>query len=346
MRIRAAVRAALRSALPSLSRQGEDPGPHGRPLPLVLVALSGGADSLALAAAMAAEAAGTGVRAGAAIVDHGLQPGSEAAADRAAGQAASLGLDPVIVQRVEVESGPASVTGGVEASARAARYEALRRAAEQTGAICVLTAHTRDDQAEQVLLGLARGSGTRSLAGIPVSRMLGPGLLVLRPLLDERAGIDRATTEAACAELGLEPWTDPHNSDPSFARVRVRARALPLLERQLGPGFADALARTADLAREDADALDELARERLRGIPAPDLSVAELASLPAALRHRMIRLAASEWYGSQLSREHTLAIAALVTAWRGQGPIHVPGLVVSRAGDRLTLAAREAPPAQ
>jgi len=325
MRIRAAVRAALRSVPPSPAQRDEDPGPHGRPRPLVLVALSGGADSLALAASTAAEAAGAGVRAGAAIVDHGLQPGSAAAADRAAEQAASLGLGPVIVQRVEVESGPASVTGGVEASARAARYEALREAAEKTGAICVLTAHTRDDQAEQVLLGLARGSGTRSLAGIPASRMLDSGVLVLRPLLDERRGVDRATTEAACAELGLEPWNDPHNSDPSFA---------------------DALARTADLAREDADALDELAREQLRGIPAPDLSVAELASLPAALRHRMIRLAASEWFGSQLSREHTLAIAALVTAWRGQGPIHVPGLVVSRAGDRLTLAAREAPPAQ
>src|SRR5690606_16509861 len=193
--------------------------------PLVLVALSGGADSLALAAATAFEAPRAGIRAGAIVVDHGLQEGSDAVAARAAEQARTLGLEPVLVTRVEV-----GTAGGPEAAAREARYAAILAAVTETGASAALLAHTPDDQAETVLLGLARGSGGASLMGMDADA----GTL-RRPLL----GIRRATTRQACLDEGLEPWHDPHNLDPTYARVRVRERVLPVLEAELGPGVAD-----------------------------------------------------------------------------------------------------------
>lgn len=316
-----------------------DPGSRA---PLVLVALSGGADSLALAAAIAFEAPRAGVRAGALIVDHGLQEGSAEVAARAAEQARGLGLDPVLVRRVEIpregssdgdrRAGPNS---GPEAAAREARYEAFEATLAETGAAMMLTAHTRDDQAEQVLLALARGSGTRAIAGIPRARDR-----IFRPFLE----VSRRTTEAACRAQGLEPWHDPHNADPAYTRVRVRERVLPVLEAELGPGIAANLARSAELAREDADALDEMARLQL-GQLAPsawpgttmELPILELSMQHAALRQRIIRTAARERFGSHLSREHTLAIAALVTEWRGQGPVYAPGLRVTRRGDALVF---------
>ena len=215
---------------------------------LVLVALSGGPDSLALAAATAFEARG---RAGAVIVDHGLQDGSAATAERAAEQARALGLDPVRVVRVQV-----GTDGGPEAAARTARYEALDAVAGELGAAAVLLGHTLDDQAETVLLGLARGSGAASLQG-----MAPEAGLYRRPLL----GIRRQTTVQACADAGLEPWDDPQNADPGFTRVRVRQTVMPLLETELGPGVAEALARTAEQLREDSEALDAFADGGRRG---------------------------------------------------------------------------------
>src|SRR6266568_4571332 len=229
----AEVRRAVRAALPT---EG-----------CVLVACSGGGDSLALAAATAFECRD---RAAALItVDHGLQPGS---ADQAAAVAAvgyEMGFDPVEIVPVTVHA-----AGGPEAAARAARYAALDAAAEALHAT-VLLGHTRDDQAETVLLGLGRGSGPRSIAGM---RPLDPPWA--RPLL----GVSRLTTVAACARLGLTPWTDPHNADPRFTRVRLRTEVLPLLEDVLSGGVAEALARTAAQVREDNDALDALARAALR----------------------------------------------------------------------------------
>lgn len=316
-----------------------DPGSRA---PLVLVALSGGADSLALAAAIAFEAPRAGVGVGALIVDHGLQEDSAEVAARAAEQARGLGLEPVLVRRVEIpregssdgdrRAGPNS---GPEAAAREARYEAFEATLAETGAAMMLTAHTRDDQAEQVLLALARGSGTRAIAGIPRVRDR-----IFRPFLE----VSRRTTEAACRAQGLEPWRDPHNADPAYTRVRVRERVLPVLEAELGPGIAANLARSAELAREDADALDEMARLQL-GQLAPsawpgttmELPILELSMQHAALRQRIIRTAARERFGSHLSREHTLAIAALVTEWRGQGPVYAPGLRVTRRGDALVF---------
>jgi tRNA(Ile)-lysidine synthase len=290
---------------------------------LVLVACSGGADSLALAAAAAHEAPRRGLRAGAVTVDHGLQPGSADRAAAVAGVLAGLGLDPVLTVPVTVAGGPGE--GGPEAAARAARYRALEEAAGRTGAAAVLLAHTRDDQAETVLLGLARGSGTRSLAGMPARRGA-----YRRPLL--AAG--RATLRAACAAQGLEPWDDPQNADPAYARARVRHQALPALEAALGPGVAAALARTAAQLRADAEVLDGLAAAEVQRLAEPDGAwpARQLAELPAAIRTRVLRAAAiaAGCPAGALAAPHTDALDALVTGWRGQRWADLPGGVRAR----------------
>ena len=342
---RRAVRDALREEFGSGAAGGAAAGAGERGP--VVVALSGGADSLALAAAAAYVGERGGFAAAAVVVDHGLQAGSDRVAERAASQARGLGLEPVLVRRVAVRE--SSEAGGPEAAARDARYAALARAAREIGAAVILTAHTRDDQAEQVLLGIARGSGARSLSGVPPRRELGDGLVVLRPFVRADPSITRVVTEAACREAGLDAWRDPQNADPAFARARVRASVLPLLERELGPGVAAALARTADLAREDAEAFDAMVAEQIEEIvehaeAGIAVSVAALAANPAALRHRIIRRVAEAEFGRELSREHTLAIAALVTHWRGQGPVEVPGITVLRAGGRIEFARRTGSP--
>jgi len=300
------------------------------PAPLVLVALSGGADSLALAAATAFEAPRAGLRAGAIIVDHGLQAGSDAVAARAAEQARGLGLEPVIVTRVEV-----GTAGGPEAAAREARHDAILAAVAETGARCALLAHTLDDQAETVLLGLARGSGAGSLMGMEPDA----GLL-RRPLL----GIRRTTTRQACLDEGLEPWDDPHNLDPAYARVRVRERVLPVLEAELGPGVAEALARTAELLRQDGEAFLQQIQEIIEDICEPAeagiaVSVGALAANPAALRQRIIRYVVSSEFGVSLSYAQTLEVARLVTDWHGQAGVDLPGLTARREAGLLVFAA-------
>src|SRR4051812_38151905 len=192
---------------------------------LVLVACSGGADSIALACATAFVAPRLSLRFGGLTVDHNLQDGSAAQAERVVRFLAGLGFDPVESLSVTVDG--RAGRGGPEAAARVARYGALDAAAERLGAATVLLGHTRDDQAETVLLGLARGSGARSLAGMPART----GRYV-RPLLD----LPRATTRTACADLGLDPHDDPANADPTYTRVRVR-NALAVLADALGPGL-------------------------------------------------------------------------------------------------------------
>ena len=307
----AEVRHAVRTCLSDL--------PAGE---LVLAACSGGADSLALAAALAFVAPRAGLRGGGVTVDHGLQEGS---AERAADVAAllgKLGLDPVHSIKVTVGEG-----AGPEAAARAARYAALDRTARAASAGEVLLGHTLDDQAETVLLGLARGSGARSLAGMPERR--DP---YRRPLL----GLRRVTAAAACAELGLRPWQDPHNGDVRYARARVRHQALPALEEALGPGVAEALARTARQLRADTDCLDDLAfaeSGQLGDRPA-GIDIERLAALPAAIRTRVLRDAAltAGCPPGALTAEHVERIGALVTDWHGQRWVDLPGRV--RAGRR------------
>jgi tRNA(Ile)-lysidine synthase len=319
---------------------------------LVLAACSGGADSLALAAALAHEAPRLGLRGGGVTVDHGLQAGSAARATQVTAVLGRLGLEPVALMRVTVAAGPGS--GGPEAAARTARYAALEQAAGQDGAAAVLLGHSRDDQAETVLLGLARGAGGRALAGMPARR----GLL-RRPLL----GVPRATLREACLAAGLEPWDDPHNADPAYARARVRHQALPALEAALGPGIAAALARTAAQLSADCDALDALARAegwRIAAIPpagaldrgagsAGVRAVMELEGLGAlapAIRTRVLHAAAlaAGCPGGALSAAHVAALDRLVTGWHGQQGADLPGGIRAqrRYGKLLFVGGRPA----
>ncbi|MFJ2543482.1 tRNA lysidine(34) synthetase TilS [Microbacterium sp. NPDC087589] len=320
----AEIRLAVRTALADL--------PEGS---TVVVALSGGADSLALAAATAFEAPKLGVRVGTLTVDHGLQSGSDAVAARAARTATTLGLDALVV-RVEVGD-----EGGPEAAAREARYRVLKDAAADAGASAVLLGHTLDDQAETVLLGLARGSGAASMQGMAPVREDDDGLRWVRPLLAVR----RETTRAFCVASDLDVWDDPHNAEQRFARVRARDRVLPVLEAELGPGIAEALARTAEQLREDAEAFDEMIHETIEDIvehaeAGISVSVAALAANPAALRNRIIRLVVDSEFGVSLTRLQTLEVARLATDWSGQGPIDLPACSAARVGGRIVFTAR------
>ena len=286
----------------------------------VLVAISGGADSTALAAATAFECARTGRAVAAISVDHGLQPGSAAQAERAGQLAYELSLDPVHVVTATV-----GTFGGPEGAARDARYAVIERT---RGSACVLLGHTRDDQAETVLLGLGRGSGPRSVAGMRTHD--GP---YVRPLL----GIGRSTTVAACEALGLPYWSDPHNDEARFRRVRLRKEVLPLLEEVLGGGVAEALARTATLLQEDLDALDGLA-----GPVGPDeLPVELLADQPRAIRTRRLRAWAAAQGAGPLSAVHLIHLDALISDWHGQDGVDLPGgFVATRRSGRLHVRPR------
>ncbi|WP_055750146.1 hypoxanthine phosphoribosyltransferase [Frankia sp. AvcI1] len=357
----AAVRFAVRNAVADL-----DPGA------LVLVACSGGPDSMSLAAALAFVAPRRALRAGLLVVDHGWDPASAERAHGVAERGEALGLRPVEVLTAHA---PRS-----EGAARDARRDALLAAAARLGARAVLIGHTLDDQAETVLLRLARGSGARSLGGMRPR----DGLL-RRPLL----GLRREQTRAACLAERLPVWDDPTNEDPAFARARVRHRVLPLLEAELGPGIAESLARGAELLRADADALDATAADayasagtaahggpaagpavgpavgpwtdpmhaagpgpRPAGAPGPTggevgFAVATLAALPAAIRGRVLRRAALDVgaSASALRAEHVWAVEELVTRWRGQKPVPLPGGVLARRwADRITLTGPVAPP--
>lgn len=319
----AALRTAVREALRAVTSPD--------PAPLALVACSGGPDSLALAETLRFVAPRIGWRAGLLTVDHGLQSGSRQRAEAIAQWARDAGLAPVEVLPVRVAGRP----GGPEAAAREARYQALTEAARRHRATAVLLGHTRDDQAETVLLALARGAGPRGLAGMPARRDLG-GVTWLRPLL----GLGRDRTAAACAALGLDPWRDPHNTDPSYARARVRSTVLPTLVAALGEKVVDNLARTAALVAADNRVLDELAAEALAAARRPDgsLAVPVLAGLAPAVRTRVLHAWARELGapGGALSHRHVAALDALVVRWRGQKATRLPGgIAVERREQRL-----------
>jgi tRNA(Ile)-lysidine synthase len=314
----AAVRLAVRRSLTALP-----------PRSVVLAACSGGADSLALASAVAFVAPRLGLVPGLVTVDHGLQAGSAARAADVAEWARSVRFDPVEVATVEV----AGLGGGPEAAARTARYAALSGVAERVGAGAVLLGHTRDDQAETVLLALARGAGPRGLSGMPYQK----GVFI-RPLLT----VSREETRKACAVLGLPIWEDPHNTDFSYARARVRAEALPALVAALGAGVVDNLARTATQLAVDNAALDELAATALAAERSDDeggtLSATVLSGLLDAVRLRALHAWARQLGapGSALSHRHVAALDALIMDWHGQGPTMLPGgIMVTREGDRL-----------
>ena len=291
----------------------------------VLVAVSGGADSLALAHALSVESKEFVITVIGVTVDHQLQEQSEAQAEKVVAQLKNFGLD-CIIKKVNVD-----LKDGLEASARVARYLALQEAVGEKSAVAVFLGHTRDDQAETVLLGLARGSGTRSLSG-----MAHHNGVYVRPLLE----ITRDQSERYCEEVKLQYWSDPHNENPDFSRVRVRNVALPALETSIGPGISEALARSAHLLRDDADALDHWAKAEELALDLLNLDCAYLEKLPRAVRTRLIRAAiyAAGAPAGMVTMEHVSGVEALITAWSGQGALNLPGGVkVARISGRLSL---------
>ncbi|MDO8733122.1 MAG: tRNA lysidine(34) synthetase TilS [Actinomycetota bacterium] len=305
-----------------------------QPGSVVLVGCSGGPDSLALAAAAAFVGRTLDLTVGAVIVDHQLQNGSHAVSAMAQAACLAFGLNPVLIVPVDV-----GTQGGPEAAARTARYEALTAVADRLEATAVLLGHTREDQAETVLLRLARGSGTRS-----ISAMQAVAGLLRRPLLTLPREVVRASALDVCEPLDLEPWQDPHNRDPRFSRVRLRA-ALDELHGALGAGLIPGLARSAELAADDADALDEWAGtafDQLVDFGQDQLAVevAEFVRLPVAIRTRIIRRMCTDLGSSPetVTRAHVLSVDALVHSWHGQGAVSLPGRIsASREYGRLVL---------
>ncbi len=296
---------------------------------VVLVAVSGGADSLSLAYAVLKEATPLVITPVAITIDHQLQKNSAAQAEKVSKQLKDMGYENVLTEKVVV-----TTESGLEAGARSARYQALNASAEKEGAVKIFLGHTRDDQAETVLLGLARGSGARSLSG-----MAAENGKYLRPFLH----VTRQETEEACKELGLEVWNDPHNFNADFTRVKVRHEILPLMESKLGPGISAALARTAGLLRDDADALDGLAEAEISHLNLTDIDCDYLAAQPRALRTRILRAAIYACGAPEgtITADHVAATEALVTSWHGQGPLSLPGGVkVERISGRLSLLAQ------
>ncbi len=313
------VRRAVRESLELAGvRQGE----------LVLIACSGGPDSLALAAAAAFEGPRGGIRVGAIVVDHQMQAGSAEVAKATFDKLVALGLEPVEIKTVDV-----GTSGGPEAAARVARYGALDEAAARLDAVAILLGHTLDDQAETVLLGLARGSGARSLNGMAFHSGR-----YLRPLL----GISRKTVENFCADSKLVPWLDPMNQDHRYTRVRVRKQILPMLETELGPGISDALVRTAEQLREDDEVLTTLSEQAFGQVAsmksnAVQLDVQGFQALPLAIRHRVVARALDILDAPTFARVHILGVDELVDRWHGQKPLTLPGVRVERTGEKIIL---------
>ena len=353
-----AVRATL-SAVELCDVQAPEFAQHGdhavaADAPLVLVACSGGRDSMALAAVSHIVCTSMGVRCGAVIVDHGLQAGSEQVASEAADRCRALGLGPVIVRNATVQARGE----GLEAAARQARYDELCAAAHESGAIAVLLAHTMDDQAETVLIGLLRSRGVDALAGMP-QVFTRSGVTFARPLLT----LTRAETTGICEDLGVEYWDDPTNGDAVDGelpndyplRSRVRHDLLPAIERFAGFNVARHFAESARLARMDKEYLDQRSDEVMgeavaavdwpassaavstdapRACVAGDtndsshgiglmISVRRIAREPEAIRLRVIAHALSQ-AGVNASAAQIAAIDRLVVDWHGQGGVSLP----------------------
>jgi len=311
------IRLAVRNCLTSNTKPGQK----------LLIAVSGGADSLALAAACEFEAKKLGVKIAAAVIDHSLQKGSDKVAAQTAKTLAALGFEEVVVKKITVGK-----AGGPEAAARTARYAALETLRQKTKSHFIVLGHTSSDQAETVLLGLVRGSGSKSLSGM--SEKTG---FLLRPLL----GVERATTEAFCKDSGIKYWSDPQNQDKKFLRVMIRKLVLPFLEKQLGGSVAASLVRTSDQLREDNTYLESQSDKSFKkyakvsgsGI---SFDAKALEKLPAAILNRVIKKSLDS-FGSESSRTHVLAVSDLVLSWHGQKPLALPGVRVVRKGNTISF---------
>jgi len=311
------IRLAVRNCLTSNTKPGQK----------LLIAVSGGADSLALAAACEFEAKKLGLKIAAAVIDHSLQNNSDKVAAQTAKTLAALGFEEVVVKKIAVGK-----AGGPEAAARTARYTALETLRQKTKSHFIVLGHTSSDQAETVLLGLVRGSGSKSLSGMSAKT----GLL-LRPLL----GIERSTTEAFCKDSGIKYWSDPQNKDEKFLRVMIRKHVLPFLEKQLGGSVAASLVRTSDQLREDNTYLEAQADKSFKKYAKVSGSgigfdAKALEKLPAAILNRVIKKALDS-FGSESSRTHVLAVSDLVLSWHGQKPLALPGVRVVRKGNTISF---------
>ena len=315
------VRRAIREAWESFGVEEGD---------TLVIACSGGADSLALAAASVFEGKRAKIKVIAVVVNHNLQKGSKKIAELAKTTLMDLGFETVEVMEVKVVAGSL----GIEAAARNARYEAIDDFAKRYGAKFSMLGHTLDDQAETVLLGLARGSGPKSIAGMSALSTDGK---YLRPLL----GIRRETTVAFCVDSGITYWQDPQNLDTKFSRVKVRLNVLPILEKELGPGIASALARTAEILQEDNHYLEAQADIAFHASAKTTnnsvfLDVEELFQLAPAIRNRVIHNALV-MLGAEPSKTHVDSVSSLLTNWHGQKPLTLPAVRVVRTGQEITL---------
>lgn len=309
------ARRAVRESLKALH-----PGDH------IIVAVSGGADSLLLAYCVNLEAEKDAFQITSVIVNHQLQENSAEIAEVAKRELLKLGLD-----RVEIIPVKVMKENGLEADARTARYAALETYAKKIRATGIFLGHNQDDLAESVLLGLTQGAGTKSLAGMSVHDGK-----YLRPLLT----LSREQILQACEEAGITYWSDPHNDDERFTRVKIRKNILPIMESEIGPGIRDALARSARIFREDSDALDQLTDEIYATIDNPySIDILVLEKLPSAIRKRVIRRALASLGAARLSSEQIGWVEALISQWHGQGAVALPaGVTARRESGRLALS--------
>lgn len=330
----------VRRAFASVGLERQDPrfAQHGKhtpdtDAPTVLVACSGGRDSMALAAVSHIVCATLGIHCGAVIVDHQLQAGSRQVARDAARRCEDLGLDPVTVRAIDVQD----LHGGrsTEDVARQARYAAIVETARDDAAAVVLLAHTRDDQAETVAMDLMRSAGIDALAGMPPV-FERDGVRFLRPFLE----LTRKQTTAICGELGITWWDDPTNGDTMPAdqplpesyplRSRVRHTLMPYLSSFFNGDFPAHLAQSTEVARADRDFL-EVSADGLYGKAVcrngedtvVDMRVKPLAEAHPAIRRRVIARVLAE-LGMAFTSSHVRSIEALVTHWHGQGPVSLP----------------------
>jgi len=286
---------------------------------LVLVGCSGGADSLALAWTTLVVGKRLELKTGAVIVDHQLIPESNSVALNAKKQCEELGIQEVIIKKVNVEQNHE----GLEAAARIARYEAFENVLHETNAQAILLAHTQDDQAETVLMRLTRGSGAKSLSGM--AQVSGK---YLRPFLHLRKKIVHDSLDL----IGLKAWQDPANTDHQFLRVKVRHELMPKIVEVLGESAISSLDKTSQLLRLDNQALEELAQQFFdsqKDVKTNGLEISELEKLPEAIRTRVLRIfaIASGVHPGPFSFEHIEAIDALVKNWHGQGNVDLPGFI-------------------
>jgi len=288
----------------------------------ILVACSGGADSLALAWTSQVVTKRIGLNLIAVIIDHQLIKESTQVAQDAKKKCEDFGIEKVVIKQIEVKDDK----DGLEAAARKARYEAFEELVNEFNAKAVLLAHTQDDQAETMLMRLTRGSGAKSL-----SAMKEVSGKYLRPFLHIR----KQVLVDALEKENISYWQDPANTNYKFLRAKVRHELMPKLIEVLGDSAIDSLDRTSGLLKEDNEALESIALESYEKLN-KELKVQELEKLPTAIRKRVIKIAAlnSGVTPGPFSFEHIEAIDALVTNWRGQGNVDLPGFIQASRVDQ------------